>query len=667
MNDRAGSTAGRAPQADSRRRAAARPAARRFDVLCMGRAAVDLYGEQIGARLEDVTTFARYLGGSPANTAVGCARLGLQPAMLTRVGDEQNGNFVRETLAREGVDVTHVTTDPARLTALVFLSVRAADNFPLLFYRDRCADMGLAPEHIDPAFVAQCGALLLSGTHLSQNGTRAAIDAAIVAARAAGTRIALDIDYRPVLWGLRRLGDGATRYIEARHVSEILQARLPHCDLVVGTEEEIQIAGGSPNLDAALATIRGLTRALVVMKRGADGCTLFAPDAPPQPVAGFPIDVFNVLGAGDAFMAGFLSAWLRGMPGAECARRANACGALVVSRHGCAPAMATREELEHFLAHGSAHRRLREDAGLERLHRATTRRPAPAAIAALAFDHRSQFEDMMGRDADAAQRIARFKQLVAQAALSAVPASPTAVCGGVLVDDRYGAAALPALDALWVARPVEEPGSRPLRFEGGASAAALLRSWPAQHVAKCLVAYHPDDTQEMRAAQIERLRELAQACADTQRELLLEVIPPGETDDAVLLRAVADIAGAGVLPDWWKLQAPLAAGGWRALETTIRGADPQCRGVLVLGLDAPLDELAERLAAAAREPLCRGFAVGRTIFGDAARAWMAGTLDDAGVVATIAARYRRLVDAFSAARCAAPAGAAAAPAVRGAA
>ena len=102
-------------------------------------------------------------------------------------------------------------------------------------------------------------------------------------------------------------------------------------------------------------------------------------------------------------------------------------------------------------------------------------------------------------------------------------------------------------------------------------------------------------------------------------------------------------------------------------ETTIRGADPQCRGVLVLGLDAPLDELAERLAAAAREPLCRGFAVGRTIFGDAARAWMAGTLDDAGVVATIAARYRRLVDAFSAARRAAQAGAAAAAAVRGAA
>jgi 5-dehydro-2-deoxygluconokinase len=234
--------------------------------------------------------------------------------------------------------------------------------------------------------------------------------------------------------------------------------------------------------------------------------------------------------------------------------------------------------------------------------------------------------------------------------LQAQPAPDDPVVAGVIIDDRYGAAVLPALDVLWVARAVEEPGSRPLQFENGASAAALLRSWPAQHVAKCLVSYHPDDAPELRAAQLERLRELAQACANTQRELLLEVIPPGEPDDAVLVRAVADIARAGVLPDWWKLPAPTRAAGWKELEATIRAADPQCRGVLVLGLDAPLDELAPRLAQAARAPLCRGFAVGRTIFGDAARAWFAGTMDDAAVVATIAHRYRQLVGAFSAAR-----------------
>ena len=133
---------------------AAELAARPFDVVCMGRAAVDLYGEQIGGRLEDMRSFAKYLGGSPANTAVGVARLGLKPAMLTRVGDEHLGRFVRERLAAEGVDVGHVTTDPSRLTALVFLGIRDRDTFPLVFYRDHCADMGLTASDVDPGLIA---------------------------------------------------------------------------------------------------------------------------------------------------------------------------------------------------------------------------------------------------------------------------------------------------------------------------------------------------------------------------------------------------------------------------------------------------------------------------------------------------------------------------------
>ena len=179
---------------------------RALDVICIGRAAVDLYGEQIGARLEDVTTFARYLGGSPANTAVGCARLGLRAAMLTRVGDEQNGRFVLDSLAREGVDVSHVRLDPQRLTALVFLSIRSRTAFPLLFYRDHCADMALEATDVDARFIASAASVLISGTHLSQPGTYAACRAAIDAARAAGGRVILDIDFRPVLWGLGTAG-----------------------------------------------------------------------------------------------------------------------------------------------------------------------------------------------------------------------------------------------------------------------------------------------------------------------------------------------------------------------------------------------------------------------------------------------------------------------------
>ena len=376
--------------------------ARALDLICVGRAAVDLYGEQIGGRLEDMQSFAKYLGGSPANTSVGGSRLGLRCAMLSRVGDEHNGRFVREALAAEGVDVSQLRTDPTRLTALVFLGIRDRETFPLVFYRDRCADMGLCVDDVDPAFIASARALLISGTHLSQPQTHAACLKAMQAARAAGTRVVLDIDYRPVLWGLTSPGLGEQRYVPSAQVSEHLQGVLPLCDLIVGTEQEIHIAGGHTDDLTALRRIRELSSALIVMKRGPLGCVAFEGAIPPHVDAGvvgpgFPVEVFNVLGAGDAFMAGLLRGWVRHEPLLDALRYANACGAIVVSRHGCAPAMASWDELTHFLRHGSAHTRLREDVLLEHLHRTSTRHRHWPALAVLAFDHRAQLEDLAAR------------------------------------------------------------------------------------------------------------------------------------------------------------------------------------------------------------------------------------------------------------------------------
>ena len=640
-------------------------AATSHDVVCIGRAAVDLYGEQIGARLEDVTSFARYLGGSPANTAVGCARLGLSAAMLTRVGDEQNGAFVLQALAREGVDVSQVQRDPTRFTALVFLSIRSRNEFPLLFYREHCADMALVEDDVDPAFIARARAVLISGTHLSQPGTAAACRKAIRAARAAGTRVVLDIDYRPVLWGLRPLADGATRYVAAEGVTQALQQIIGDCDLIVGTDEEIRIAGGSATIDDALAAIRALSKATVVLKRGAAGCEVHLPSGETPVIdAGFPVEVFNVLGAGDAFMAGFLSGWLRDAPLTDCARRANACGALVVSRHGCAPAIPTALELEHFLRHGSPHERLREDTRLNHLHRVSTRAHGPQRLAVIAFDHRAQFEELATQTAGAAGRIEQFKRLIALAANRIAHerqgAGGDAIRCGLILDDRYGTDLMPELDenGWWIARPVEQPGSRPLRFEDPGNVQALLRSWPARHVAKCLVAFDADDDQQLQQAQLEALRDLMTACADTGRELLLEVIPPrgersGATRDRAVARAIRTITAAGVLPDWWKLAPPQENDSWDEWSGAILGADPHCRGVLLLGLDAPLDELSAQIAAGAAQPLCRGFAVGRSIFGDAARAWFEQRMDDDGAIDMIATRYRTLLHSFASAAAAA--------------
>lgn len=649
------------------------PADRPLDVICVGRAAVDLYGDQIGARLEDVHSFAKYLGGSPANTAVGASRLGLRAAMLTRVGDEHNGRFVREQLAAEGVDVGQVRTDAKRLTALVFLALRDRETFPLLFYRDNCADMALDVEDIDPGFIARATGLLISGTHLSRPGPYAACDAAMRAARAAGTQVILDIDYRPVLWGLTGLGLGEQRFVANDTVSAHLQTVLPLCNLVVGTEEEVHIAGGSTDTLTALRRIRELSAATLVVKRGPMGCVVFEgaiPAALDDGITGpgFPVEVFNVLGAGDAFMAGFLRGWLRGEGLLDCCRWANACGALVVSRHGCAPAMPSWVELQHFVQHGPSTPRVREDIALEHLHRASTRTRRWPELVVLAFDHRSQFDDIAARHGRDEAAIRRFKALIADGLRQGAAGRPGT---GVILDSRFGEDLLPALTGhgLWVARPVELPGSRPLQFEPAQALALAMRTWPAEHVAKCLVSYHPDDEAGLRAQQIERMRELQQACHGTGHELLLEVIPPREmpADESTLPRALEQLYQAGLRPDWWKLPPCATAAGWRALSAVIERHDPLCRGVLILGLEASEDHLEQRFRIAAPHPLCKGFAVGRSIFADAAAAWFAATAPgtpagtpgtaearqaDAAVVDAIALRYRRLITRWDEARAA---------------
>ena len=629
---------------------------RRFELACIGRAAIDLYGEQIGCRLEDVTTFAKYLGGSPANTAVGASRLGIRAAMITRVGHEQNGNFVREALAREGVDVSQVSTDPERLTALVFLSIRDRDEFPHIFYRDRCADMALTAAHIDPEFIASCGALLLSGTHLSQPVTRSACEKAITAARDAGTRIVLDIDYRPVLWGLAAPGEGASRFVASEAVTQNITPFLAACDLVVGTEEEIRVAGGSDDTLTALRAIRKSTKALLVLKRGPLGCVAFTGPIPARieegiSHSGFRVEVFNVLGAGDAFMSGFLRGWLRSEPVETCCRYANACGAIVVSRHGCAPAMATWPELERFLATPIVNPRLREDRELDHIHRATTRTQTPERLHVLAFDHRSQLEAVAAAHGCDAQKIADFKALVAEAFEQVAGGNEGF---GLIVDGRYGEAVLPMLTGrnYWIGRPVEAPGSIPLAFEARTNVGLEMRTWPQSHVAKCLVFYSTTDPVALRETQIATMKDLAHACATMGRELLLEVIPPSksDTDALAVARAMESIYASGIRPDWWKLPPSVNGAAWDAIGEAIDNADPRCRGILVLGLEAGMEELRESFAVAARCRWVRGFAVGRSIFADSANEWFAGRATDAQVVETVAERYRDVIALWEAAR-----------------
>jgi 5-dehydro-2-deoxygluconokinase len=630
----------------------------RLELIALGRAGVDLYGEQSGGRLEDMGSFAKYVGGSPANTAIGGSRLGLRTGLVTRIGGDHMGRFIREQLVREGVDTAGVVEDRDRLTALVLLGIRSQESFPLIFYRENCADMALDVEDVDPAYIASAGALLINGTHLSRPGVFAASLKAVEAMKASGGKVIFDIDYRPVLWGLTTKDNGEDRFVADAGVTARLQQILPLCDLIVGTEEEVHILGGTIDTLAALREIRTRSAALLVCKRGALGCVAF-PGAVGESWEdgvvgrGFPVEIFNVLGAGDAFMAGFLRGWLRGADIARCCTLANACGAIVVSRHGCAPAMASWEELDLFLSRTDWPYRLRASAELEQLHWSTNRHPAEIAdLTVLAIDHRVQLADLAAQlGVTDPGRIERFKSF----ALDAVRALGGADARlGILADDSYGARVLEAAaeTPYWIGRPIEEPGSRPIAFEGGPDIGITLRDWPVNHVVKCLVFYHPDDPADLRERQDRQIRRLFAACRATRHELLLEVIASkhGMIDATTIARVIDHIYGLGVYPDWWKLEPDTEAAAWANIQAAIEGHDPHCRGVVLLGLSAPREALLSSFAAAADVPIVKGFAVGRTIWQEPAEKWLAGQIDDTGAVAMLRENFSVLIDAWHAAR-----------------
>lgn len=325
-----------------------------MDLICVGRCALDLYCDQLGAPLSEGQSLSMYLGGCPTNVAVGASRLGLKVAMLTRVGTEETGDFAVRFLSDNGIDTSHVGRDPAARTPLVLAGVQPPDRFQVTYYSERAAYFNLDSSDWTPDWLATARAVLVSGNSLVVPRAAAEIVRIASTARAVGVKVIFDIDYRPVLW--------------CEPARPVLESLLPWVDLLVGTAEEYQAVGG---FEAAQRMVPGIC----LRKLGPAGAELSDRGAPPLQVPGFSVPVLNTLGAGDAFLAGFLAAWLGDRPLAECLRRGNASGAIVVSRHGCAPAMPCAAEIEHFLQHPDA-----RAPRLAALHRLGRQRPLPPVV-----------------------------------------------------------------------------------------------------------------------------------------------------------------------------------------------------------------------------------------------------------------------------------------------
>lgn len=309
-----------------------------MDAVVLGRVAIDLYANEVGVKLKDVRTFTRFLGGSPANTAVGLARLGAQVGFIGRVGRDPFGEFLREFMAAEGIDVSGLRADAAHPTALAFAEMHPPDHFPLLMYRRPSADTQITLDDIEAGQVTAAGLLIVSGTNLAESPSREATLHALSLRAAGGRRNVFDVDFRPAAWA------------DSRWAALYARTAVSRSDVVLANEQELELLTGERDPDRAAARLLEWGPGIVAAKQGARGVLVQSLEEGRFEIPAIPVQVVNTLGAGDGFAAGFCYGLLREWPLPEAAWLGAAVGAIVASRHSCSEAMPTLEEAQRLLS-----------------------------------------------------------------------------------------------------------------------------------------------------------------------------------------------------------------------------------------------------------------------------------------------------------------------------
>ncbi len=325
----------------------------------MGRSSIDLYANEVGSPFIDIKNFAAYVGGSPTNISVGLRRLGSKTAILTGLGQYPVGDFILDFLRKEDVETQFSPRKEGHRTSAVVLVIEPPNKFPLVYYRDNCADIELTIDDVLATPIAESRVFQFAGTNLYQDPCRSATLFAVELAQKSETEVILDIDFRPDQWH------------DPRAFGVVIRSVLPNVDIVLGTDDEINaVMLADPNqmeltdsqvsdtkvhgdVNTAIKSILSLGPKAVLQKRGSDGVRvhLKQEDGLSKQIEalGFPVDIYNILGAGDAFAAGFIYGYINGWGWYKSAQLGNACGAIVVTKHGCANFMPTYNEVMAFV------------------------------------------------------------------------------------------------------------------------------------------------------------------------------------------------------------------------------------------------------------------------------------------------------------------------------
>lgn len=329
--------------------------AKQYELLNIGRSSIDLYSNDVGTPFVEISSFAAYVGGSPTNMSVGARRLGVNSALLTGLGEDPVGDFILHFLEQEGVETRYIVRKPGHRTSAVVLGIEPPDKFPLVYYRDNCADIEITIDDVLAAPVQDVQVVEFAGTNFSKDPSRSATIFAAELAQRSDAKVVLDIDFRPDQWH------------DPRAFGVAIRSVLRNVNVVIGTQDEINAAMLTDpaqmtlthsqvsdtrvegDIDAAIRRLLELGPEAVIEKRGDEGARVHLRDGQAIDAPGFPVEVYNILGAGDAFGAGFLYGYIKGWDWYRSARLGNACGAIVVTKHGCANFMPTLDEVMAFV------------------------------------------------------------------------------------------------------------------------------------------------------------------------------------------------------------------------------------------------------------------------------------------------------------------------------
>jgi len=328
---------------------------KKYDVLTIGRSSIDLYSQDIGSPFNEIKGFDAFVGGSPLNIAVGCARLGVNASLLTGVGNDKVGEFIVNFLNQEGVNTHCIDIKAQSRSSAVVLGIEPPDKFPLVYYRDNAADSQISIDDVIKAKVEEYNILLVNGTALNIEPSRSATFFAAEVAKKNNIDVVLDLDFRADQWH------------DYRAFGLMVRALLPKVKIAIGTEEEILAATmnsasqvvirdqqiSAPeitgDIDSSIERLLSSGIEILIVKRGEKGASIHRTDGSHENVPGFPVEVLNVLGAGDAFASGFLYGILQGWDLYKACRMGNASGAHVVTKKGCANFMPTLKESMDFI------------------------------------------------------------------------------------------------------------------------------------------------------------------------------------------------------------------------------------------------------------------------------------------------------------------------------